>query len=300
MVLSRLFRTRKSRRRYPVKRDEKGRSARSRCFEMFADDIPPPEIAMALGVKVDTVRRYRLQWQLDPDLEGRLKYGKSLFAQMNPHRDRNLELYATAWGITRDQLETILSQPHGWRRLVTGKIYAPAHAAADHKRYMALEMAVLIADHLTKHGGNFEDVFSAFQRWMGESMKGRKEDDAEVKDLNREMEFVHAVMAADLEQERAGRVQPDTLSAAERDAILRYGVASAKKKLEAAYWLRVARMMGDGLAPEQACEKIYQDFLAQGDAKGARVVREFQDKVHPRKNNDQEPPLQPPPPPSPT
>jgi hypothetical protein len=77
---------RKKRRKYPVKRDEKGKSARSRCFEMFEEQIPLSEIAERVGVNVDTVRRYHQQWKKDPDLEHRYTYVKSLFKKTAPDR----------------------------------------------------------------------------------------------------------------------------------------------------------------------------------------------------------------------
>jgi hypothetical protein len=291
--LPRLFRTRKHR-KYPVKRDERGRSARSRCFEMFADNVPLDQIARDVGIKPETVGRYRLQWRRDRVSIQGYAYARSLFARANPHRDGNLELFARAWGITKEQLEDTLSQPHGLRRLMTGKIYAPAHEAADRKRHMALELAMLIADHLTKQGGTFEDVHFALTRWMAQNAKNRKQQDADVREKNRDMEIMHAVLAAAAEKERAGRVKPDTLSEEERDTILRHGVKLAAKRTERVYWLRIAILMGDGLSPEQGREKIYQDLVAGGDLEGARMVREFQDRVHPVKDNGRAPPPEPP------
>jgi hypothetical protein len=295
MRLPKVFRSRKSR-KYPVKRDEQGRSARSRCFKMFFDNVPLDDIVGMVDVTPDTVRRYYLQWRQEPVHREGYAYARHLFARANPHRDSNLEPFARAWGITKEQLEITLSQPHGLRRLVTGKIYAPAHQAADYRRHVALKVAVLIADHLTKKGGTFEDVCFSFQRWMEENKKNRQQKDADIQDDNRDLEIMHKVLEADAENERAGRVKPDTLSEEERDAILRYGVQLAAKKAETAYWLRIASLMGEGLTPEQGREKIYRDLLAKDDLKGAAMVRQFQARVHPLKDVGNVPPPEPPPP----
>ncbi len=298
MRLPRVFRIRKAGRRYPVKRDEQGRSARRRCFKMFFDQVPLDEIVGVVEVTPETVRRYYLQWRQEPVHREGYSFARHLFAQANPNRDANLELFAKAWGITKEQLEIIHSQPHGLNRLITGKIYAPAHQAADHKRHVALEVAVLIADHLTKKGGAVEDVCFAFQRWMQENQKNREQEDADIRDDNLDLEIMHKVLEADAENERAGRVKPDTLSEEERNAILRYGVSSAKRNAEIFYWLRIASLMGEGLTPEQSREKIYQDLLAKGDLKGAEMVRRFQDRVHPLKDVGKVPPPGPPMPPT--
>jgi transposase len=67
---------RRKRRKYPIKLDEKGKSARSRCFEMFGDNTPSNEIAKIVGVKIETVRRYHQQWKKNPNFEGQHAYFK--------------------------------------------------------------------------------------------------------------------------------------------------------------------------------------------------------------------------------
>jgi hypothetical protein len=291
---------RKKRRKYPVKVDEKGRSARTRCFEMFAEKVPLDEIAEKVGVKVDTVRRYHQQWKKDPDLERRYTYVKSLFKKTTPDREYNIELFARAWGIPKEQLETILSQPHGLRRLMTGKFYFPAHADADHKRHMALELALIVSDHLTKDAGKFEDVYFAFQRWMKENKEYREEEDEDTKEENKNILFLRRILEAETENEQSGRVQPERLSLAERDTIMKWGIQSVIKKAEIIYWFRISELIAGGITMEQAREKVYQDLIEKGDLEGAKALRAYQNVVHPVKADDQLPPPLPSQPPSPT
>ena len=89
---------RKKRRKYPIKLDEKGKSARSRCFEMFRDNTPSSEIAKIVGVKVETVRRYHQQWKKNPNFEGQHAYFKELLKRTAPDRERTIELCARACG----------------------------------------------------------------------------------------------------------------------------------------------------------------------------------------------------------
>jgi hypothetical protein len=62
----------------------------------------------------------------------------------------------------------------------------------------------------------------------------------------------------------------------------------------------MAELMGEGLTLEQAREKVYQDLLKKGDLERAKMMRAFQDVVHPLKPGDQTPPPSPPQPPSAT
>jgi len=288
---------RKKRRKYPIKLDEKGKSARSRCFEMFGDKAPLNEIAERVGVKIETVRKYHQQWKKNPNFEGQHAYFKELLKRTAPDRERTIELCARACGIPKEQLENILSQPHGLRRLMSGKFYFPGHEDADHKRYVALELAMLISDHLIKKGGNFEDVYFAFQRWMQESQEFRQEEDADIEDENKNIAFIRRILEVSAEHERQGRVKPERLSAEERNAILRGGLEALKRRTEKAYWLRMAGLMADGLTLDEAREKVYQDLLDKGDLEKAKRMRAYQDVVHPLKAGDQlqsSSPLQPP------
>jgi hypothetical protein len=297
MKLSELFRSKK-RRKYPVKFDKRGKSARSRCFEMFEGKTPLSEIAKYLGIKIETVRRYHVQWKKDPDLEGRHAYLKQFFKKTAPDREKNIELVARACGIPKEQFETVLSQPHGLRRLLTGKLYFQAHVDYDHKLYLALQVAMAISEHLEKKGGKVEDVLLAFQRWMHENKIAREAKDADIVEENKTMTLTHRVLAAAAEQEKQGRVQLDRLTDQERDTILQYGIISRKRRIETGYWIKIAALMAQGLTREEAREKFYQQFIDQGDLKGAKEIREYQDRIHPLKVNDQRPSPPPPEPPA--
>lgn len=298
MKLLKLFRIRKSR-RFPIKRDREGRSLRARCFELFAQGKRPVEIAGELKMNEATVYRYYRDWKrLGPNFERRYAYVRSLFDKTAPDRDKNIELVAGACGISKEEFEAILPRPHGLRRLMTGKFYFPAHADADHKRHIALELALLISDHLIKHKGKFVDIYFALKQYMHEAKKYHEQEDAEITEENKIMAFFHRVLAVDMENERGGRVKPDKLSEEERDAIIKFAIDSEMKKTETVYWLRIGILMAAGLTKEEAREKMYQDLLEKGDLKRAKMLRAFQDKVHPVKHDSEVPPTPPEQPPS--
>jgi len=293
MRLPGLFRIGKSR-KYPIKRNGEGLSSRARCFELFEQGKRPAVIAEELKMKETTVFRYFHDWKrLGPNFERKYDYIRSLFKKTVPDRDQDIELFARVWGIEKERLETILSQPRGLLRLMTGKFYFPAHADVDHKRYIILELALLISDHVIKRSGKFVDFYFALKRYMQENMKYREEEDTGIKEDNKMMALFHQVLAADMENERKGRVKPDKFSEEEQNAIIRFAIDSEREKTEIVYWLRIGVLMAEGLTKEEAREKMYQDLLDKGDLKRAKILREFQDKVHPLKTNDQLPPPSP-------
>jgi hypothetical protein len=198
-------------------------------------------------------------------------------------------LFARAYGISKEQLEVILSKPHGLRSLMTGKYHFPAHADADHRRNIALELAVLFSDHLVNDKGNYEDIYFAFKRYLREAKKYHNEQDAAIKEENTFIALVHKVIAKDMEDERLGRVKLDTLSEKERNALMKMGIKAEMKKVEKDYWFHIGVLVATGLTKEEAREKMCQDLLEKGDIKSAKLLREFQDLVHLVKPNSEEP-----------
>ena len=286
MRLSGMFHFRKSR-KYPIKRDKEGRSLRARCFEGFEGGSRPTEVAQELGMKEATVFRYFLDWRRrGPDFDKQYAFVKKLLKKGAAAREQNVETFSKMLGIEKEEFETILSQPHGLRRFLTGKLYFPINKDVDQKLHITLKLAVLFSDHLITDGGSFEDVYDGLKRYLKEQMMYRKNIKADIEDWNRDMELFHVILAADMEAERMGRIKPDTFSEEERNAIMRLGVEAEMKKVEIIYWARIGVLKAEGLTTEQAREKMSQTFIEKSDPKIAKMMREFQDKVHPLGNND--------------
>lgn len=296
MKLSKLFGIRKSR-RFPIKRDGEGRSLRAKCFELFVQGKRPAEVAKELGMKDATVFRYFRDWRrLDSYIDRQYAFAKKLFKKEAPDRDSNIEIFSKMLGIEKEEFETILYQPHGLRRFLSGKFYFPISADVDHKMHIVLKLSIPLSDHLTTKGGNFEDVYYAISRYVWEHKKHREDIDADIQEWNKDMEFIHAILSADIENERKGRIKPDKFSKREINAIFQNEIKSQFKELETLYWSKIVRLMFDGLTKEKARGKMYQDVLGKGDLKVAKSFREFQNKVHPLKAGEQSPPSVTPPP----
>ena len=198
------FLGRKRGRKYPVRRDSQGIFRRSRCFVMFVNQVPLAKIASAVDVKLDTVRKYYQQWSQNPDINKEADFYKSILREGAPDRDHSLEVIARGLGISKEELETLLHQPYGLKRLPSGKIYLPAQAKMAHHKALALELAYVISDHIIKEGGSFEDVYYAFERWMCQNQFRREEIDAEVQEDNDYIIFLRRIIKAEAEMERRG------------------------------------------------------------------------------------------------
>jgi hypothetical protein len=293
MKLLKLFQIKRAR-KYPIKRDSEGLSLRARSFELFEQGKRPSEVAEELKMKEATVFRYFRDWKrLGPNFNKYHDYVRSLFDKKAPDRNKNIELFAGACGISKEEFEAILSRPHGLRRFLTGKFYFPVQADVDHKKCIVLELAILMSDFVVKEGGKFGDVYFGLKRYMHEIKKYREKEDDNIREWNKQMEFYHAILAADIENERKGTVKFDIFKKEEIDSILRYEIKSQMKGLQKVFWVRIARLMMDGSTKEEAREKLYQELLGKCDLEVAKLFREFQDKVHPVKSDSEVPPKPP-------
>ena len=122
---------------------------------------------------------------------------------------------------------------------------------------------------------------------MKSNQARRKQEDEVVKQENMQIALIRAILDAGAEAERLGRVQPNELSAEEISEIIRSGEHSARTRairdLQKVYWMRIGELKAEGLTPEQAREKLYQDVVDQSDANASEVFRLIQDTIHPLK-----------------
>ena len=292
MDVFKIFRQKK--RKYPIQRDRDGLSLRARCFTLFDQGKRPVKVAEEMKMKETTVNRYFRDWKrLGPDFERTYAYVQSLFKKSAPNRDKNIELFAGQLGISNQQFTDILSQPHGLRRLMTGKIKLSVRDIESHKLSVALELAILISDHLTKKGGRFEDVYFTFERWLKRDKAYREGEDEDIRQWNETVQLIRRIIQVEMENEEAGRVQSERLTPEEQETILKWRLQSAVKNAERMYWFKIGELMAGGLSKEEAREKLYQALIEKGDIEGAKKLRAYQDSIHPLKPTDQSPPKSP-------
>ena len=257
-------------REHPIKRDESGKSARRRCFEMFEDGYGLPEVIAAVNVRRTTVYKYHQQWLKDPHFENQIAYMKSLLDKDNPHRQETITQFAILMGVKDEQIEEILRQPYGLRRLLTNKFSFPAQRDQHFKRSMSLALGMFFDDLLTQNNMRFDDFSFAFEKWSKESQLIRAEENEEITHNNRRIEYIRYLLKVAEQSEEDGRPIRQELSAEERQAYINLGMKGMPRSYEKKYWAAIEmRMLEEGLAPEQAREQMYQETLATGDAEAA-------------------------------
>jgi len=177
-------------------------------------------------------------------------------------------------GYSKEQFETILSQPYGLKRLLTRQLYTPAEEAADCKRHKALVLAVAVSDFLILDGGTYEDIYDTFRTLMLLNKQFREEEDAEILNQNKKLEFIHKIMAKELEKEREGIIKPGIFSEEEIRIAKELAARKEARETQVIYWLHKSKLMQEGLTAEQARERLYQD-MSKGGGELAKFVKDF-------------------------
>lgn len=114
----------RSRRRYPIRRDESGRSARRRCFELFDAGHGPKDASTATGVSIKTAQRYFQSWKKQPkNLQARYELLQTLRKTHPEFTQQTINWLAVELDLTEEQVIERLDdvqKPWGIKRLVQG------------------------------------------------------------------------------------------------------------------------------------------------------------------------------------
>jgi hypothetical protein len=128
----------RDRRKYPIKRDESGQSARKRAFAAFDEGKKPEEVYGSIEISLRTARRYYADWKKLPknftknyELQRKLKRRGSPFFD-----DKTIKQVATKVFISEDEVAYYLRQPWGLHKIIRGE-FIP-----DQDRKYQLDIAI--------------------------------------------------------------------------------------------------------------------------------------------------------------
>lgn len=113
----------RGKRRYPIKRDERGLSARSRAFDLFDLDLRPKEVSKKVGISPATACRYYQSWK-----KAGGKNFRALYGPIAHNIKKNLEVSDAAiqtlaeyYGISPQEIIVLAQKPWGVMRLLKGE-----------------------------------------------------------------------------------------------------------------------------------------------------------------------------------
>jgi hypothetical protein len=282
MRLPRLFHGRRSR-KYPIKRDAQGLSLRERCFHDFDEGKGPAEVGRIYNVKEDTAFRYHREWQQrGPHYEERYAFIQEMLHNVSlGQRDKTVGLLAKVWGTDKENMESVLSTPHGLGRLLGGKILLPSREKTCHKMQMSLELGYILADYLVKRHGRCSELYLTLKEFLEKGLKfPTYTDNAESEQT---LESVYKIMVREIENEKRDGIKQGGLSVEEGDSTMNPEINQAVRQAEIIYLEEMTSLIDKGSTPEQAHQKIYLRVILKGNLKGAGMMQRFYDKFFPPK-----------------
>ena len=142
------------RRRYPVKRDEYGQSARQRAFELFREGNRPAQVSQLLPISTRTACRYFEDWK---KLTHKVPFAhiKKLVKKNPETSEYVIGMFADYFGVPPEQVILRMQKPWGLMQLLKAEFPNARIKRAKTRIERRLETAlrlILLADSLYGKG----------------------------------------------------------------------------------------------------------------------------------------------------
>ena len=133
---------RKKSRKYPIKRDEYGASARQQAFEAFGYGKRPAEVAPMVGISLRTACRYFADWKKLPrNSELWYRIAKAGLKNRPGFPEEVIKTFAAKLDMSEEEVRGRLQKPWAMKQLLTGKWAAEVREKEEGKRQARLEAA---------------------------------------------------------------------------------------------------------------------------------------------------------------
>lgn len=107
------------RRQYPIKRDEYGASARSRCFDQYDHGYTPKDVYESMEISLRTARRYYADWKKRPShFEVNYRLMKLLLKNGDSDVPKIIEGIGRTFNMTSEEVQERLERTWGLRSLM--------------------------------------------------------------------------------------------------------------------------------------------------------------------------------------
>lgn len=118
-----VIKLRRKTRKYPIKRDSYGRSARQRAFDAFENGKTAAEVAVMVPISARTARRYFADWKkkLPGNLEVRYRLAKAVRKSSREFSEETIESLGAHLGMSEEEVAERLQKPWGLKQLLMGR-----------------------------------------------------------------------------------------------------------------------------------------------------------------------------------
>ena len=163
-------------RKYPIKKDAHGRSARHRAFKEFDKGKRPTEIIQVVEISLPTAYRYFGDWKKQPEnLNFRYKELQSRVKNDSEFSDRLVDKLVEYLGMHRKEVITRLSKPWSIKQYLLGKWPNPKKEKAQSAQESRLRAALDIVGLLEYKGIPPDETRAKLKKIIEDAFK--KKDD---------------------------------------------------------------------------------------------------------------------------
>lgn len=166
----------KKSRKYQIKRDEYGRSARQRAFDDFDDGKRPAKVALMVGISFRTACRYFADWKRQPkNLQMRYRIAKAVLKNDREFREKTVKSLAANLGMSKAEVAMRLQRPWGLKQLLLGKWPNYLREEIRNRAESRLEVALNIVRFVEHSGMTPEEIKTVLSKLIKGALRARDE-----------------------------------------------------------------------------------------------------------------------------
>lgn len=153
-------------RRNPIKRDDRGKSARQRAFGYFVKGFGPSQTSCFLPISARTARRYYHDWKKLPP-EFQKNYEALKRSKRDPEFKKEIVKFLAEYlEVSKVEIEERLQKPWGLKQLAMGIMPDPGLEWRQHTLEGRLKAALKIVIIIEHSGKSPEKILEILERLM--------------------------------------------------------------------------------------------------------------------------------------
>lgn len=166
---------RKDKRKYPIIKDEWGKSARARSFEAYDTGKRPVEVARILGISPKTAYQYHYQWKkLPKHFEENYQVLKKRLKENSELREEIVQTISKNLGEPENKIRWWLQSPWGLKQIMSGEWRATQERKREIAEKKRTKTATKLIDMITIQGVSMDEIWEALQKLADEKSKSGK------------------------------------------------------------------------------------------------------------------------------
>lgn len=159
-------------RKYPIKRDEYGRTARQRAFAAFQEGKRPAEVSRMAGIRLSTACRYFADWKkLPANVDIRYKLLKVMRKSDGEFSEKTIRMLATNLGMPEEEVIDRLHKPWGLKQLLMGEWPNYAREERQSERERRLQAALNLINFIEHSGMELDKIKALITKLIDEACK---------------------------------------------------------------------------------------------------------------------------------